>query len=83
LCRSGHADIAAGAGYVFDVELFSEVLRQSLCDEAGDYVRRTGGRVGNDYAHRPRRIDLRPSEARDGRQRGSARCEMEKISAAE
>jgi hypothetical protein len=32
-------------------------------------------------AHRPRRIGLRPSNARDGRQRGSARCQMQKISA--
>src|SRR5262245_11648207 len=34
-----------------------------------------------DPAHWPRRIGLRPSETRGGRQRGRARCQMEKISA--
>src|SRR6516164_661681 len=32
-------------------------------------------------AHRPRRIGLRPREARDGRQHDSARSQMQKISA--
>src|SRR5215831_13552325 len=31
--------------------------------------------------NRPRRIGLRPSEARRGRERGSARCQMQEISA--
>ena len=36
--------------------------------------------TANDDAHRPRRIGLRPSEARDGRERGSARGQMQKLS---
>jgi hypothetical protein len=33
----------------------------------------------NDDTHRLRRIGLRPSQARNGRQRGSARSQMEKF----
>ena len=35
----------------------------------------------DDDAHRPRRIGLRPRNARHGRQRGSARCQMQKSAA--
>src|SRR5215813_3935192 len=35
----------------------------------------------DDQVHRPRRIGLRPRDARHDRQRGSARGQMEKISA--
>ena len=38
------------------------------------------GRKANDHAHRPRRIGFRARDPRDGRQRGSARCQMQKIS---
>ena len=37
------------------------------------------GSERHDDAHRPRRIGLRPSEARHGRQRGSARGQMQKL----
>jgi hypothetical protein len=40
-----------------------------------------GGR-DND-PHRPRRIDLRPRDARNGRERGSTRCQMQKLTALE
>ena len=43
-------------------------------------VRAAGGNA-DDQAHRPRRIGLRPRDARHGRQRGSARCQMQKLSA--
>ena len=39
-----------------------------------------GGKADDD-AHRPRRIGLRPRSARHGRQRGSTRCQMQKVSA--
>ena len=41
-----------------------------------------GGKADDD-AHRPRRIGLRPREARHGRERGSTRCQMQKLAAAE
>ena len=40
----------------------------------------SGGR--NDHAHRPRRIGLRASNPRHGRQRGRARGQMQKLAAA-
>ena len=75
-------DIAAGARPVLDDELLAEPLRQPLTDQARDDVgRAAGGKADND-AHRPRRIGLRPSDARHGRQRGSARGQMQKLSSA-
>jgi hypothetical protein len=59
----------------------AEPLRQRLTYQARDDVARPASRKTDNDAHRPRRIRLRESKARDGRQRGSARCEMEKISA--
>ena len=38
-------------------------------------------RVGHDKGDGPRRVGLRPSDVRYGRQRGSARYQMQKISA--
>ena len=40
---------------------------------------RAAGWESHNEAHRPRRIGLRPSEARDGRERTRARCQMQKI----
>src|SRR5262249_16349867 len=42
---------------------------------------RAAGRKGNNDAHRPGRIGLRPRETRHGRKSGSARGHMQKISA--
>ena len=39
-----------------------------------------GGKADDD-AHRPRRIGLRPRDARDGRERGSARGQMQEYAA--
>ena len=72
-------DIAGGARPVLDDEWLAEPLRQPLADQAReDVIRATGGKA-DDQAHRPRRIGLRPSDARYGRQRGSARGQMQKI----
>ena len=73
------ADIAAGARPVLDDELLAEPLRQPLADQARDDVVRAAGGKADDDAHRPRRIGLRPCDARDGRQRGGARCQMQKF----
>src|SRR5262249_47689856 len=75
------ADIAAGAWPVLDNELLIEPLRQPLTDQAGDNVGWSArGKADND-AHRPRRIGLRPREARHGWERGRASGQMQKISA--
>src|SRR5262249_59354149 len=62
-------------------ELLAEPLRQPLTYEACEKVIRAAGCISNNDAHRPRRIGLRPSEARHSRERGSARGQMRKISA--
>src|SRR5262249_35281462 len=80
-CRLTHTDVAASTADVLDVELFPEMLGQTLCDQAAEYIRRTTGRVWNDHTHGSCRIGLRPSSARHGRQRSSARGQTQKISA--
>src|SRR5262249_60388461 len=77
------ADIGAATWAVFYDELLAEPPREPRSDEPRDNIGQAARSRGGDDANRPRRIDLRPSEARDGWQRGSARCEMEKISAGE
>ena len=74
-------DIAAGARPVLDDEWLAEPLRQPLTDQAREDVVRAAGGKADDDAHRPRRIGLRPSETRHGRERGSARCQMQKLTA--
>jgi len=74
-------DITAGARPVLDDELLAEPLREPLADQACDDVGAAAGGKADDDADRPRRIGLRPGDPRDGRQRGGARCEMQKISA--
>src|SRR5438046_3089691 len=73
------ANIVAATRAVFDDELLAEPLREPWSDEPRDNVgRAAGGRGGND-AYWPRRISLRPSEPRSGRQRGSPRGQMQKL----
>jgi hypothetical protein len=57
-------------------ELLAEPLRQPLTYEACEKVIRAAGCISNNDAHRSRRIIERQSEARDGWQCGSARCQM-------
>jgi hypothetical protein len=57
------------------------MLGQALRDQAAEYIRRTTGRVWNDHTHGSCRIGLRESDARGGRQRGSARGQTQKLSA--
>ena len=74
-------NIAAGSRPVLDDKLLAETLRQPLADQTSDDVGRSAGGKWDDDAHRPRRIGLRPRDARHGRQRGSARGQMQKFSA--
>ena len=57
-------DIATGARPVLDDEWLAEPLRQPLTHQAREDVVRTAGGKADDDAHRPRRIGLRPREAR-------------------
>src|SRR5262249_41363683 len=72
-----HADIAARAGPVLDDELLPQMIRQILADNARDDVVGAARRKRDDPVYRPRRISFRPRDPRDGRQRGSARGQMQ------
>jgi hypothetical protein len=61
--------------------LLAEPLRQLLSDQTSNGIGRAAWRVANDDLHRPRRIGLRPCDARHGRQRSSARRQMQKFAA--
>src|SRR5262245_14013051 len=75
------ADIAATAWPVLYDEWLAEPLRQLLTDEARQNVLRAAGGNGDDQAHRPRRIRLRPSDARKDREYGSTCRQTQKLSA--
>src|SRR6516162_4711643 len=84
VCRRTHdrlyTDIATTARTVLDEELLTEPLRQKLTNEArSNVVHATGCKWEND-SHRPRWIGLRPRDPRDGRERGSARGQMQNMS---
>src|SRR5262249_40513090 len=79
--RSLGGDVAGSAGPILDEDLLAKPLRQPLTQQAADHILRAAGGKTDDQAHRPRRIGLRPCNSRDSRERGSARCQMEKISA--
>ena len=64
--------IAGRPRSVLDYELLPEMLRQPLSDDARNNVGRPPSGKPDDDAHRPRRIGLRPSEARDSGQCRSA-----------
>ena len=67
------SDVGAGARSVLNDERLAEALGELLADQARDDVGSAAGGIANDDLHRPRRIGLRLSEARDGRQCGRAR----------
>ena len=70
-------EICAGTRSVLDDELLPESLRQPFTHQPRNDVRPTTSGITDDHAYWPRRISLRPSEARHGRERGSARCQMQ------
>ena len=73
-------DVASSARPVLDIELATEDPRQVIADDAASYVGRPAGGKGHNHAHRPRRIGLGPRDARHGRQRGTARGQMQNMS---
>jgi len=73
--------IAACARSIFDDKLATKLLRQLLAHQARANVVRAARGIADDDVYRPRRIGLRPRDAREGEQRGSSRCQMQKFSA--
>src|SRR5262249_30045848 len=74
-------DIGARARSVLDDEWLAEPFLQPLSDQARADVGGAAGGEADDDAHRPRRIGLRTRHARDGRQRGSARGQVQELAA--
>jgi hypothetical protein len=62
--------------------MHSKVSQLAECN-AGANVGAAAGGITDDDAHRPRRKGLRPRNPRYGPERGTTRCQMQKISAAE
>src|SRR5262245_42062393 len=75
------ADIAATAWPVIDHEWLAEPLRQPWSDEARQDVLGAAGGNGDDQAHWPQRIRLRPSDARKDRECASTYRQTQKLSA--
>src|SRR5262249_58359975 len=75
--------LAAAHRLVLNDELRTEPLGEPLTYYARDDVNRLARGKSDDDAHRPRRIGLRPCDPRNGRQRGSPRCQMQEFAAGE
>src|SRR5262249_47428470 len=69
----------ASASPVLDDKWLPKSLRQPLTDQACDDVRSSTSAKAFDQVHRSRRIGLRPRDPRYGRQRGSARGQIQKF----
>src|SRR5262245_56513414 len=74
------SNIAGGTRPVLDDERLPKPLRQRLTNQPRSCVGRAAAGKADDDAHRPAWVALRPSEARDGGERGSARGQMQELS---
>jgi hypothetical protein len=74
-------DIGAGTGTVLDDEGLPEPIRKPLPHRARDDIESASCSGTDDDAHRPRRIGLRPCDARHDRQRGSASGQIQEFAA--
>src|SRR5262249_56736006 len=83
--RSAHdglgSNMAGGTRPVLDDERLPKPLRQRLTNQPRSCVGRAAAGKSDDDAHRPAWVALRPSEARDGGERGSARGQMQECAA--
>src|SRR5262249_61184092 len=74
-------DIVAGAWSFLDDDGLPEPFREPLSHQPRDDVGRSAGSESHDPPNRPRRIGLRPRDVRREWQCGSARSQMQKLSA--
>jgi hypothetical protein len=81
ICLIADTDVAARAGHVLDDDRLPERGPHALAEEARDRVGRPAGRIRHDHRDRTRGIGLGRRDPRHDRERGSARCQMEKLSA--
>ena len=73
------SDIAAGAAFVLDHHLLAPELGQPVGKHAGDRIGRSARGKRHHEAHVAARIGLCPGSKRYGRERGSARGQMQKL----
>src|SRR5262249_168293 len=85
VCGRAHDGLGSYVGTstrsVLNDEWLAKSLRQPLPHRTCNGLGIAASGKADEDAHRPRRVGLRRSEARHGRQRGSAHCQMQKISA--
>src|SRR5262245_22549173 len=74
-------DIGSRAWLVLNDERLAEPLREPLTNETRGDVGRAASQETDNNAHRPRRIGLRPSDARKSRECGSTCRQTQKLSA--
>jgi hypothetical protein len=72
---------AACARHVLDDDRLTEKRLHPFGEIARDHVGRTSRGIGHDDGDRPRRIGLRPCNARNGRECGSTGGQMQKSTA--
>src|SRR5262249_27561500 len=75
------ANASIRARHILDDNRLTERRSKTFANHAPEQIREPATRQRHDNRNWPGRIGLRPSNTRRGRERGSARCEMEKISA--
>jgi hypothetical protein len=76
-----NAQAAACPSHVLDHDGLAERTLHVLDEHTRQWIGRAAGRERHHEGDRPRRIGLRPRDMRHCQQRGSTRCQMQKLSA--
>src|SRR6185437_2501335 len=81
LCDGLRTNVPTGPASVLNHDLLSPHFGKPVCQRPGESVAASACCKRHYQAHISVRIGLRPRDVRDGPQRGSARGEMQKLSA--
>ena len=76
-------DVTARAGHVLDDDRLPERGPHALAEEARNRVSRAASGIRHDHRDGTRGIGLGPRDPRHDRERGSARCQMKKLTTRE
>src|SRR4051794_7553708 len=80
-CDPAVRDAASGGAIIFDHYGLAEHAAHTLRKDPTDRIRRSAGGRTDHHRDRPGRKGLCPRDARNGRERGGARGQMQKLSA--